>query len=266
MKTTLGPLETRFLAFVQLRRLRTVRLGEISGPLRLSRVQERKLLSRLSRAKMIARVRRGLYLVPPRLPLGGTWSPDEALALNTLMDEVKGRYQVCGPNAFSRYGLTEQLPARLYAYNNRVSGQRQIGSITLELIKVADSRLGDTVKVQAQDGAEIIYPTLARTLVDAVYDWSRFGGLPRAYGWISRALAAKRIAAADLVTATLRYGNQGTIRRIGVLLAREGASKPALSKLRKALRPSTGTIPWIPTLPKRGRLDRRWGVVVNEQD
>jgi len=26
---------------------------------------------------------------------------------------------------------------------------------------------------------------------------------------------------------------------------------------------STGLIPWIPTLPKRGRISRRWGVVVN---
>jgi predicted transcriptional regulator of viral defense system len=58
--------------------MRTVRRGDLSGSmLRLTADQERKLLSRLARARLIARVRRGLYLVPPRLPLGGAWTPDE---------------------------------------------------------------------------------------------------------------------------------------------------------------------------------------------
>jgi predicted transcriptional regulator of viral defense system len=26
---------------------------------------------------------------------------------------------------------------------------------------------------------------------------------------------------------------------------------------------STGTIPWIPTKPKRGTLDRRWRLIMN---
>ena len=38
---------------------------------------------------MIAQVRRGLYLVPERLPLGGKWSPDEILALNTLIEDAR---------------------------------------------------------------------------------------------------------------------------------------------------------------------------------
>jgi hypothetical protein len=36
-----------------------------------------------------------------------------------------------------------------------------------------------------------------------------------------------------------------------------------LRKLKGALPESTGTIPWIPTKPKRGTLDPRWGVVIN---
>jgi predicted transcriptional regulator of viral defense system len=61
----------------------------------------------------------------------------------------------------------------------------------------------------------------------------------------------------------LRYGDVGTIRRIGLLLEREGVSAPQLKKLEDALTPSTSTIPWIPSLPKRGAVNRRWGVVVN---
>jgi len=75
---------------------------------------------------MIAQVRRGLYLVPERLPLGGRWSPDEGLALNTLFDAINGRYQICGPNAFNRYDFDEQVPTRVYVYNNREWGDRRI--------------------------------------------------------------------------------------------------------------------------------------------
>src|SRR6266478_8154505 len=124
MKRALGELETRLFAYSQMRNLRTVRLGELGEPLRLTPQQELKLLGRLSRAGMIARVSRGVYLLPARLPLGGRWSPDETLALNTLIEDRQGRYQITGPNAFNRYGFDEQIPTRVYAYNNRLSGDR----------------------------------------------------------------------------------------------------------------------------------------------
>jgi hypothetical protein len=46
--------------------------------------------------------------------------PDEALALNALTEDRRGRYQICGPNAFSRFGFEEQVPTRVYGYNNRI--------------------------------------------------------------------------------------------------------------------------------------------------
>ncbi|HOB74629.1 MAG TPA: hypothetical protein PKG54_08880 [Phycisphaerae bacterium] len=263
MKTRLGPLETRLLAYAQMRRLQTVRLGELAEPLRLSARQELKLLSRLTRAGMVARVRRGLYLLPPRLPLGGSWSPDEILALNTLIQDRQGSYQICGPNAFNRYGFDNQVPTRVYAYNNRLSGDRKIGAVELTLIKVGDKRLGSTEEFQTQEGLTAVYSSRVRTLVDAVYDWSRFDSLPRAYEWIRQELAAGRVDPAELVSVTIRYGNQGTIRRIGALLEREGVPGYLLTRLQRALKPSKSLIQWVPTRPKRGRADQRWGVVLN---
>jgi hypothetical protein len=35
------------------------------------------------------------------------------------MEDQGARYQICGPNAFNRYGFDEQVPTRIYAYNNR---------------------------------------------------------------------------------------------------------------------------------------------------
>ncbi len=200
-------------------------------PLRITPTQEAKLLSRLVKAGLIARVWRGLYLVPERLPLGGKWSPDEALAITSLMDARKGRYQICGPNAFNRYGFDDQVPTRVYAYNDRLSGERTVGAVAFTLIKVADARLGDTEQVRTAEGLTLVYSSRVRTLVDAVYDWSRFNSLPRAYSWIRAELDSKRIGAAELVQVTLRYGDVGGIRRIGALLDRQEAP---LSLLRKS--------------------------------
>jgi predicted transcriptional regulator of viral defense system len=265
MKRGLGKIERAFFAYVQLRGLETVRTGDLCRPLALTAQQERELLKRLARSGLIARVQRGLYLVPPRLPLGGTWSPGEALALNTLMDGQKGRYQVSGPNAFNRYGFDEQVPNRVYAYNNRMSGDRTIGAVSVTLIRVADERLGDTERFKTSDGYVATYSSRVRTLVDAVYDWSKFGSLPRAYGWIIRDLEAQRVSATELVKLTLRYGNTGTIRRMAVLLERAGINESLLRKLERALGPTTALIPWNPTVPKRGTVSRRWGVIVNER-
>ena len=263
MKKGLGETERMLFAYVQMRGQVTLRAGELTRALSLTGPSERNLLSRLAKAGWIARVRRGLYLVPRKLPLGGKWSPDEILALNTVMQDVSGRYQICGPNTFNRYGFDEQVPARVYAYNNRISGERSIGSVRLTLIKVADARLGGTEEVKTSEGLVAVYASRARALVDAVYDWARFNSLPRGYGWIRRELDKKRVTPTELTDMTLRYGDVGTVRRMGVLLEREDVDARLLRKMEKKLPRSTGLIPWIPTSPKRGSINRRWGVVVN---
>jgi predicted transcriptional regulator of viral defense system len=265
MSVALGNLETQFFAYVQLRRLKSVRTGELTGPLGITPTQERELLSRLARRGLITRVRRGLYLVPPRLPPGGKWSPGEFSALSALIDDRAGRYQICGPNAFYRYGWDDQVPNRIYAYNNRLSGERKIGSVALTLIKVADERLGETEVFQTPDGVEAVYSSRTRTLVDAIYDWSRFGSLPRAYAWIRTELAEDQKAATRLVKVAIQYGNVSTLRRLGKLLELEGVKPSLLRRLEAEIPRSSALIPWVPTYLKRGTVDRRWGVLFNDQ-
>jgi predicted transcriptional regulator of viral defense system len=264
MATALGKIETQLFAYIQMRRLLTIRTGELVPALGITPQQERELLSRLARRDLIARVRRGLYLAPPRLPPGGKWSPSDFLALSTLIADQGGRYQVCGPSAFYRYGWDNQIPNRLYVYNNRLTGQRKIGSVAMTLIKLADQRLGETENFKTPEGIDAVYSSRVRSLVDAVYDWSRFDSLPRGYDWIRAEMARDAAAAAEIVRVTLKYGNVSTLRRLGRLLEQEGVDESLVRKLQRKLTPSSALIPWIPTLPKRGTVDRRWGVIVND--
>lgn len=263
MAAGLTQLEAKFFGYAQSRSESVVRSGELVERLGITTPQERKLLSRLSRRNLIARVRRGLYLVPPRIPPGGSWTPSEALALNTLFDDLRGTYQISGANAFSRYGWDDQIPNRTFVYNNRISGRRVIGAVELTLVKVADDRLGAVDVIRTPEGIDLIYASKARALMDAIYDWSRFETLPRAYDWIRAELKKDDLLAPELVSVTLRYGNQATLRRMGQLLANASVPESLLRKIEKALRPTTSQIPWVPTLPKRGTASTRWKVVVN---
>lgn len=112
-------------------------------------------------------------------------------------------------------------------------------------------------------GQVAIYSSRVRTLVDATYDWSRFGSLPRAYDWIRNDLAGQNVSPEELVSTAVRFGNQGTLRRLGVLLEGQRIGRKLLAKLERALRKSKSIIPWIPTLPARGPLNTRWGVIIN---
>jgi predicted transcriptional regulator of viral defense system len=264
MKRSLGNLERQLFAYVQMRNIKTLKTGDLCAALGISPVQERKLYSRLAQAGMIAQVRRGLYLIPQRLPLGGKWTPDEILALNTLLNDKNGRYQICGPSAFNRYGFDEQIPVRVFAYNNRLSGDDTVGSIALTLIKVADERLGDVDQVKTADGEIGFYSSRPRALLDAVYDWSRFNSLPRAYRWIQNELASKCVLPKELVEVTLKYGDVGTIRRMGYFLEKIGIQDRLLSRLRRRLKPTTAFIRLNPNQPKRGTVDYPWGILDNE--
>jgi len=263
MSGKLGALETQLLAFTQMRGRPSVRSEEIVEALGLTAAQTRELLSRMARRGLIARVRRGLYLVPPRLPPGGKWTPSEFLALDTLIKDRGGDYQICGPSAFLRYGFDDQVPNRVYAYNNVLSGQRKIGSASFTLIKVDGSRLGATETFTTPEGIKVAYSSRARTLVDAVYDWSRFGSLPRAFDWIRAELKRNPEGAKLIVSAAIRFSNLSTLRRVGKLLALEGVEDPLLRKLERELPKTSAEIPWCPTRAKRGTIDRRWGVVFN---
>jgi predicted transcriptional regulator of viral defense system len=267
MKNGLSEIELRTLTFAQNRQIQQIRTGDLIRWLEITDVQERKVLSRLARRKLAVRVRRGLYLVPLKLPLGGQWSPGEAIALTVLMQDRNASYQICGPNAFHRYGWDEQVPNRVYAYNNRISGDRSVGLVDLTLIRVADKRLGDIELAKTPENIALRYSSRARSLVDAVYDWSRFNTLPRAFEWISGELTEGRVQIVDIVEATIKFGDQGTIRRIGYLLDELSTNQriptKLVERLEYALRPSTSTIPWVPTIAKRGRVNKRWGLIVN---
>ena len=259
----LGNLSSRFFAYAQLKKLDIIRTGEIAPTLNITGSQERDLFRRLSDSGWILRLKRGVYLVPSRIPAGGKYSPGAALILQKLMEEEQGEYQICGPPAFNFYGLDDQMPSITYLYNNRISGKRSIGNLAFQFIKVADDRLGAVKAVRTWEDTEMIYSSKARTLMDAVYDWSRFNSLPRGYDWIKGEIKNAPKLVSELTEVTARYGNMATIRRIGYLLDNCLQNSRMINRLQRQLRASSSLVPWIPGRSAKGAINRKWGIIVN---
>ena len=260
----LGSLASRFFAYIQLKEKEIVRTGELFPILGITATQENDLLRRLAGSGWIVRLKRGVYLVPPRLPAGGIYSPGIAIILQKLMVESNGSYQICGPTAFNFYGFEEQLTSITYVYNTIISGRRTIGSLSFQFIKIADQRLGGTQNFTTREGGKIIYSSKARTLMDAIYDWSRFNSLPKGYEWIRQEIGKDSGLPEDLSEVAVRYGNKATARRLGYLLDSIREKREITEKLKAKIGNSKSLIPFIPGKPARGTINRRWGLIANE--
>jgi len=99
---------------------------------------------------------------------GGRWSVSSYFILSKLMEVLKGRYQISGPSAFNFHGFDDQVPNRIYVYNDRIFGEKQIGGTDFVFIKTSTKRLGSTKNLKTPDGMDAVMVTKTRALVDAV--------------------------------------------------------------------------------------------------
>lgn len=253
------------IAYAQFLKKETLRSGDLAAGLGLTRIQERRLLSRLEGKRQIIRLKRGAYYVPPTLSPSGRPNVSEYFLLSKLMESEGAAYQISGPNAFHLYGFDEQVPNRLFVYNDRISGKREIGGYEFLFVKTTAVRLDGSIKTTGPDGARIVTASRTKALIDAIYDWSRFNTIPRAFEWIVKSLRDDPRFKRELVRLALTCGSISVLRRIGCLLEYNGVPKRNLRLLKEAIGESKAVIPLIPRKPNRGHVDTYWGVVINDR-
>jgi len=259
----LGKLGTQFFAFVQMKEKEIVLLGELQAPLQLSPKQEKDFLSRMTTKGFIIRLKRGVYVVPKKIPPGGKWQPSSYYLIALLMQVINANYYIGGPSIFNDYGLTEQIPNTVTAYNDKISGTKILGNLPVQLIKVSKQKIGATTSLKLYEGIEVKIATLPRAIVDAFVDWPRYNTLPRAYKWIKDNKNDREFLR-ELVKITISYGNTSTKRRIGYFLDKitrdNKLTRPILAKLK----PSQGRTPLIPRYKSKGITNNKWRIIDNE--
>jgi len=261
---SLTPLETRVLAWSQLYKQRVIHTGDLLKMLAISPKQEANLLMKMSKSGLAIKMLRGLYLLPSTIP-ARAWSPSEYYLLAVLMKEIGAEYQITGLAAFNFHKLSTQMPNQITVYNTKLSGRKKIGIVNFNFIKVTQNRLGDTDSFEVKDSSgnmKVFISSLARTIVDAIYDYESLGAIPEAYDWIKERKGNEAFLK-KLVKSTLRFGNIGTRRRIGYLLDLLKVDPKITNRSLKDLPKTNSLIPMLPQLPIRGLNNKKWGVVIN---
>ena len=84
-------------------------------------------------------------------------------------------------------------------------------------------------------------------------------------GEIAKALtrAWKDLDEAKLIEYAAKIGNSAAAKRLGFLMEALRIGKPEL--LRKNISLANGFSPLDPTLPRRGKYNRRWGLLINAE-
>ncbi|MFZ2654189.1 MAG: hypothetical protein WAX69_04690 [Victivallales bacterium] len=264
MKARIGQLESNLLGYAQMRKSDVIRRGDVCTPLEITPKQERELFSRMCRRGMLIRLIRGAYLVPMRMPLGGRFAASEYTILSKLMRISGARYQICGPNAFNIYGFSEQIPSRTYVFNDKFSGDRNIGGQQFVFIKCISGKLGAARVLKTGDGEQVLISTKERTIVDALNEWSRFATIPDVYGWIGTAIKEDPKFMGSLVKCAVKYAGQASLRRLGYCLDRTLGNEELISPLLKKIRLSRSYIPLVPGKPEKGGVDSKWGIIRND--
>lgn len=264
-KIMLGPLGMQFFAWTQLENKEQVKTGDFAKVKGLSAKQEADLLYNLSSSGIIIKLWRGLYLVPPRLPLAGSWSPSPYLIMSKYMRNLSAKFQISGPAIFNLYGYSDQVSSWFTVYNNKVSKKLYILQYHLDFVKVIESRLGD-VRTKTPYGVKKEEPAFVssaeQVILDAVYDYKKYGTLPKVYDWIVSAVRDEKIDPKKLVSIAIKYGNIMSQKRIGWTLDKLKVSQRNLNQLKKRI-PKTKFVVSLNPRNNVGPINKKWGVIEN---
>ena len=219
------------------------------------------LLASLARRGWLVRARRGLYLVPALEA-----SPDRSPAPEDPWVLAHALFAPCyvgGWSAAEHWGLTEQIFRSIFvvsAANIRRSMERVLG-VEFRVARVRRTRLRHTVAIW-RGSEKVLVSTRAGTVADALTspDWA--GGLRPVANMLVAFHESGKWDANGLLAALKAIGRGAGYKRLGflteTLLPSEGGLATVCSRKR-----TTGYVRLDPTIPARGRLNRRWGLWVN---
>lgn len=200
----------------------------------------RVLFHHLVRRGLLERPCRGWYARPGFLPeaFATVRAPpafvsfDSALTLHDLTSRRLPRRLIVGPRSFAP--LTLQ-------------------GVELRWIRLRPDRLFGFETVLL-DGQRVALASPERAIADALL-------VPRWADLDELARAIDRVSVRRLLAIVRRLGSMAAAKRAGWLLERTG--HPVPDSFRRGLRRTTD--PLMPRLPRKGPIDRRWGLLINAE-
>lgn len=253
---SLGKSEARFLARVSGRAAFTT--DEAQGILEYrGEDSTQKFLERLQTKGWIRRIKRGRFAV---IPLSSGERRTTQLHEFIVAMELVSPAAIAYWSALNHHGMTEQLPRTVFLATNhpvrRPPGE--VLGVTYKIISLRPEKFFGIIK----DWINEMHFTVTdreKTIIDGL-------DLPQYVGGVIEIAKVLSIGWTQLNESKLRkyavkIGNSAVAKRLGFLMETLGLGN--VEAFRKVVTLAPGFSPLDPTLPRYGKYNRRWGLLVN---
>jgi predicted transcriptional regulator of viral defense system len=218
-----------------------------------------QFLERLQSKGWIRRIRRGHFAIIP-LSSGEDRSPQ--LHEFVVAIEIVSPAVIAYWSALNHHGMSEQLPRTVFvATDHPVRRQpRDVLGVTYKIVSLKPDKIFGIITDWIN---EIPFKVSDRekTIIDGL-------DLPQYVGGTSEIAKALTVSWKSLDEKKLRkyaakIGNSAVAKRLGFIMETLGLGD--VETLRTSIPRAPGFSPLDPTMPKKGKYNRRWGLLVNSE-
>ena len=257
-RSPLGRTEARFLARIGIRPTFSIEdarrvLGHKNSD------PTRQFLERLQTKGWIRRIKRGRFAIIP-LSSGENRTPQlhEFIVAMELVSPAAVAYW----SALNHHGMTEQLPRTVFVATNhpvrRPPGE--VLGVSYKVISLRPEKFFGVVKDWINE-MPFMVTDREKTIIDGL-------DLPQYVGGVAEVAKVLSIGWTQLNESKLRkyavkIGNSAVAKRLGFLMETLGLGN--VEALRKMVTLAPGFSSLDPTLPRHGRYNRRWGLLINTE-
>jgi predicted transcriptional regulator of viral defense system len=258
-RASLGKTEASILSKIGKQRFFTIgEAGKVLGKRRNPATSQ--LLARLVEKGWILRVKRGLYVA---VPLSASAEDGPQVHEFHVAMHLVNPAAIAYWSALNHHGMTEQLPRTVFIATNHLVRYppKDVLGFSYKIISLRPHRFFGIEKNWVDDGPFFITDR-EKTIVDGL-------DLPEYVGGVGQIAKALQRVWNDLDLKRLfgyaaKMGNMAVAKRLGFLM--EALDLGDGNTLREQVELSKGFPLLDPLLPRKGRHNRRWGLLVNVKD
>ncbi len=218
-----------------------------------------QFLERLQSKGWIRRIRRERFAV---IPLSSSEDRSPQLHEFLVPIELVSPAVIAYWSALNHHGMTEQLPRTVFVATNHPV-RRQPGDVLGVTYKIVSLRPGKLFGVMKEWIDEVPFSVSDRekTIIDGLDLPQYVGGVSE----ITKALTGswKMLDEKKLRKYATKIGNSAVAKRLGFMMETPGLGD--VETFRTEIHRAPGFSALDPTIPKHGKYNRRWGLLVNAE-
>lgn len=215
-----------------------------------------KILHDLVQKGWLKRIEKGKYiLVPIDVEFAEAYTENQFIIASKLIKP----YYLGFWSMLHFYGFTEQLINTIFIGSTRRKKKLHLWQINYKFVKVKPERMYGITEIKINDTG-ISVSDKEKTLVDCLGHPEYCGGIQEVTKSIWN--ARSEINFSKLIDYGSRYGNSAIFKRLGYLLELLGLNgEIPMNDLRVEIK--NGFSALDPLLPKKGKYNRKWNLLVN---